>query len=133
MQGLLSNELLSRSNLFGSIGGSNIKSVQSGVINMSTTSKDNLIPISNVNLANSICYIVGTGSSFNPTQDKATIEFESSDQVKISVDFSPPSSTTLYWYVVEFNNLKSKQYGTITRPFSYIDITNINLQKSFII
>ena len=117
MEGLLSSNLLSKASIFGSSGGSNIKSYQSGVFTLSTLTGN--ITIASVGTSKSI--VITRAVYSNNTGDVATFEISSSLSSSTNIALTrynpaPVSVPTvlIYWEVIEFNNVKSKQTGTMS-------------------
>ena len=104
----------------------NIKSIQNGLVNTTSTSVD--VTISSVNTFNSIVMI----SSFSPgsTAAHATflVSFLSDTIIRI-VRTVGVSSSDISWQVIEFNQVKSKQAGLFNLTVyteTIVTITSIN-------
>lgn len=115
-------------------GGSNIKSVQRGSVVMTTATKD--IPISAVDMNNAIVLLnfaskLGGGSVVKPLCQKGQLTSSTNLQIT-ATDYS--SNVTVYWQVVEFNNVKSVQRGILAMQNVNKDVTisSINVDKSLI-
>lgn len=117
-------------------GGSNIKSIQRGSVSFSTSALDTTATISPVDITKSIVritYIGLTSSNRNPVlivpvlTNGTTITFTRKEALGTSV--------VVRWEVIEYNNVKSKQTGTIalngatavTATVTAIDMTKVML------
>lgn len=130
MNGLLSQNALGSFSLDG-VGGSNIKSIQSGTAAPTATSQT--ITISAIDMTKSIVKMTsnaGTGSNLSALMPKIVI----TNSTTLTITFqSTPPTTYLYWEVIEFNNVKSLQSGVTAIAASTspnITISSINLSKS---
>lgn len=144
MQGLLSNELLSESSLFGSFGGSNIKSIQKISKKLSNL-QSQTIPINPVDITKSIVILSGIlPSNVYPSETLASVRISSSTEVTVLID-DASNTPTIEIVVIEFNKVKSLQKGNVvvygssngiaivnqTVPISTIDISKSFLFSSF--
>lgn len=134
MQGLLSQNFLSKASIFGGGGGSNIKNIQrgTGITNDNDTVD---ITISEVDLSCSIVLI-----SFWCLQDYiskyyCTAKFTNSTTLRIQRGASDTQDVSFAWVVIEFNNVKSIQSGELyiedTSTSRDITINTIDPSKSF--
>lgn len=118
-------------------GGSNIKSNQSGVATMTTVSID--IPINTVDLSESIV-IVNFTESLNNTLSCLSIkgEITAANNLNLSRK-NADAGLTVYWQVIEFNNVKSLQKGTYVLPFNtgsldnLVSVNKYNISKSIVV
>lgn len=116
MQGLLGGNLLSKASIFGSSGGSNIKSIQRGSFAWNDTTTTKNIAISKVNKNNSIVKV-----GFQPSNSLAPAVYTFSGELRgdTNLQVVRESGTdvgtgiSFYWEVIEFNNVKSKQDGWV--------------------
>jgi len=113
-------------------GGSNIKSIQRGftALDGSTTSKTVTILAVDTTKAIIKVYYYNAGAAAVYTAIQAIISSATSFSL-IRGDING-STCSIYWEVIEFNNVKSLQKGTYG-GFGTISITSVNLSKSFII
>lgn len=94
---------------------SNIKSIQRGTIAVDTFKKN--VPISTIDLSRSIVLITYKMQSSNIGMEFVMAQLTASTNFELSVSVLPKyisDQTTVYWTVVEFNNVKSLQNGTVT-------------------
>ncbi|MFG3611006.1 hypothetical protein [Rummeliibacillus stabekisii] len=118
---------------------SNIKSIQNGETGISYPTTIS-ISISRVDINKSILifyYKNGTsGSSVNATEI-AVRGALSADQITFYTQYRSDYIKTIYWQVIEFNGVKSKQSGTFTATRNGIEetitISAINPSKAFIV
>lgn len=112
------------------VGGSNIKSIQRGVASLNGTSLS--IPISNVDLTKAIV-LIGF-SSLSSTGAANQIQAKFSDSTHILLSIFQTTTVPVSWQVIEFNNVKSLQYGTssVVGVANSTSISNINLDKSIL-
>ena len=118
------------------IGGSNIKSKQSGTVDIAgLTTKD--ITISAVDLSKSIVRVVFGGNAQAGMLNSVLVSawFINSTTIRV-YRYTSSSDTTqpIYWEVVEFNNVKSKQTGELicAAPTTDITISPVNLSKTML-
>jgi hypothetical protein len=105
------NEDLRLHGLIGGGGGSNIKSIQRGLV-IATNSVN--VTISSVDLANSVLIISYQGGGGTAVRNlKAMGKLTSSTNINFSLTTSA-GYVTVNWQVVEFNNVKSIQRGDVT-------------------
>ena len=106
-------------------GGSNIKSIQSGRLLMTATSHN--IAIASVDLSKSIV-IVNFSSSEASVSDAQYLftkgKLTSATNLNLTRYFAD-TNTTVYWQVIEFNNVKSLQTGELTLPFNTGSLDNL--------
>jgi len=111
MEGLLSGNLLSKASVFGS-SGSNIKSVQRGTVSMSgLTTVD--VTISPIDTTKSVVRQTSANSASGANGLLSSAIILNSTTIRFT---HPASVGTVYpvdWEVIEFNNVKSKQTGTV--------------------
>ena len=125
----------------GGSGGDNIKSIQRGSF-LDNKSKNQTVDISEIDLSKSICLIEydypRTTMGVSSTQSMLSIDFLNNTQIVIrrASEGSALSSDIrlIHWTVVEFNNVKSLQRGSISSSSSgrIVAITPVNMQKSLI-
>lgn len=133
MDGLLSQDYLGNSKLFGS-SGSSIKSIQRGETRMGTT--PNNVPISAVNLAKAIAKIsiklpAGADSIANGIAVKARLTSSTNlELTMVDTTWQP----YVEWEVIEFNNVKSLQTGltSISTTSQTATIASVDTSKSII-
>lgn len=134
MQGLLSQELLSKSSLFGSSSGSNIKSVQRGSVTIDSTSSID-INVSTVDVSKSIL-IVHFRNGWQYTNAVALMgTIINSTTIRLSTG-STTYNLVAKWQLIEFKNIKSLQSGILsssTGSAVTATISSVALEKSFVI
>jgi hypothetical protein len=115
-------------------GGIRIKSIQRGVTNFDGT----VLTVSTtlttpVILANSIVRIIAlAGGSDTASTSTANIEFENASTVKMTKS-SAINQLLVYWEVIEFENVKSKQSGkTFTGNGLTVTINSVDVNKSLV-
>lgn len=112
---------------------SNIKSVQRGEFNWaSETSVD--ITISSINENNAISIIDYFPTSYGDRSSTA-IQIINSTTIRLTRVSSLASGEIIYWQVVEFNNVKTKQQGIAQNTTGNIEnftISSIDLNKSIL-
>ena len=111
--------------------GSNIKSMQSGTYTL--TSTNGTVTISNVDLTKAFLIFSYTPSSADTSAAKqiTTGVLTNSTTITFTAN-SVPTGTLITWQVIEFNNVKSNQRGSIGAPTSTtqnITISNVNPSK----
>lgn len=121
-------------------GGSNIKSIQRGTATMETGLTEKLIDISTIDMNSAIVMV--SGCAYNESYaDRAFVaaEIASNAQIKLIRGYSSTNNNPISWQVVEFNNVKSLQRGSILLPFNSpypptVDVTvnTINPEKSML-
>ena len=119
-------------------GGSNIKSIQSGVFTMSAISND--IPISPIDITKSII-IISVINPFATSPNKMLVQGQiiSTTAIRIGTKIDATASyyPTVNWQVIEFENVKSLQKGDyFPSPVGSevaIAVSNININKSLLI
>lgn len=124
------------SNLLGNFGidgaGSNIKSIQRGVVTFSTTIPIN-ITISSVNFASSIVILTfDTGTNIGYA-DKVLVKgkLTSGTNLELTKYTAQTDYPTVYWQVIEFQNIKSLQQGEfIYSSGNTVTISAVNTAKS---
>lgn len=129
MQGLLSNELLSKSSLFGSSGGSNIKNIQSFDIELTKCIQD--IPINPIDL--SCAVVIPTIYVQSPsTSSSDCVLCKIVDSTTIELQCNTVSAKYVHVDIIEFNNVKSIQTGIAlpTSTESLIAVNPVNKSKS---
>lgn len=113
--------------------GGNIRSIQTGIANLTTQTTYN-IAISSVSTTSSIVRVWTRGNSpFNTNTDSVSADITNSTQVTLSRN-SGSTGVTVYWEVVEFNNVKSIQTGTkVVANYTsgdVVTVSSINSSKS---
>jgi hypothetical protein len=97
-------------------GGSNIKSIQRGIITWNNTNTAQTITISSVETSKSVILISHTGD-FARAQYTVGV-FNSSTVVNFTrnqgLNIGTGDERTVHWTVIEFNNVKSKQTGSLS-------------------
>ena len=106
-------------------GGSNIKSIQSGQVDIASTSID--ITISAVDLTKSIPIITYYNNQTTPSKSLLRAKLINSTTLRIYLD-TYGNVTPLTWKVIEFNNVKSLQTGDTSS--SSITVSSVNVNKS---
>jgi hypothetical protein len=138
MQGLLSNELMSKSSIFGGGRGSSIKSIQRGQSVIVNGDYNKTITISPVNLVNSIVVIHPIASNYyNVALETASIKFLNSTSIFAARMLNTGWSCSFVWEVIEFENVKSKQIGefsVLTGEYDKnIAINSVNTAKCLVV
>lgn len=113
-------------------GGSNIKSIQYGDTSMSGSTLD--IPISIVDLTKSIAIVSYTSGTDAANTSSPMAQFPNAGILNIST--AGISNSTISWRVIEFNNVKSLQKGSITLSATGnvpATITAVNRSKSIVV
>lgn len=114
------------------VGGSNIKSIQRGLLNVSAAISD--ITISNVDLSKSIVIVKAACTSFGSTAAYECVAqgfLTSGTNVRIKLgDHYSYNTVEVAWQVIEFNNVKSLQTGFATGGTT--SISAVNMSKSVV-
>lgn len=113
-------------------GGSNIKSIQRGMYNVTDTTTTIDISIANVDLTKSVPTISFDASYGNQMADLWKCELTSSTNLRITRIGLIATNIFVSWEVIEYNNVKSLQSGLCAAnayPFS-VSISNIDTSKS---
>lgn len=115
--------------------GSNIKSVQT--ITTTLVNKEMIIPIQNVNSANSIVIVtVLSANSSVPIHTILITADLADDNITARRGYSAPSGVDVSFQVVEFHGVKKIQKGSVTFPeYSYtqdVQINEVNTSKSIV-
>lgn len=115
----------------------NIKSIQSGEATNIITASEN-ITISSVDLAKSILHFSHTTyNANNEARYNIAGKFNSATELNFTSDEIPSIRKKIRWSVIEFNNVKSLQSGSLTHA-GIADteqtqaISNVNLDKSLL-
>jgi len=117
-------------------GGSNIKSIQTGSLSMTSGSTFD-VTISEIDLLSSVATVtVKTSSPTQSAGDIQAIQIEIKNSTTITIKRGATTSTevTIKWVVIEFNNVKSLQIGdyTLSSSSGYTPISSINKSKSIL-
>lgn len=125
-----------------SSGGSNIKSLQRGQANVYRATTDPWtkdVTISSVDLTKSIvqCGMVNFETEPYLSANLITIEFVNPTTIRIKCEVNQLEATSVYvyWEVIEFNNVRSKQNGEFTVGGTNepsVSISTINPVKSLV-
>jgi len=117
---------------------SNIKSIQTGFTAMDTTPKT--ITISSVDINNTIVIVSETskiGSSGYTQENTNAVSAKITNSTTLTLTNGQADSIiSVFWQVIEFNNVKSLQTGTFTFSSSSeqsITIAAVNLNKAMLI
>lgn len=113
-------------------GGSNIKSIQRGSVNVNATTVN--VAISSVDPTKAIVMLAVAGrSSGNSNYNLVSGAITSPTNIAFYIGASG-SSTTVDWVVIEFNNVKSFQSGNkvTTLATDSVTISNVNMEKSIL-
>lgn len=141
MEGLLNGNLLSRASIFGA-SGSNIKSIQSG---MEQLVSDNVnVTIASVNVNKSIILIfVSFGDDSATIQDLCVApEFLNNTTINLKRHRGTIDNARATWTVIEFNEVKSIQTGTVLINKSYdtsaedlttVTVSRVDISKSILL
>ena len=114
MQGLLSQSRILNSSIFGA-GGSNIKSIQTGLLNATSVSNNVNITAADKNKSIAKLNIRPSLSSTAVTRGLlSSIKFNSNTQINIAYNTSETAYPLASWTVTEYNNVKSKQEGSVS-------------------
>jgi len=116
-------------------GGSNIKSIQRGSATIVNGQVKLAITITEVNQSNSIVRVTHIGTSAEPRISLIRVTFLSNTQIEIEKNSSATPNDLIYWEVVEFNNVKSKQTGSVTLSSTSVvntTVTSVVLGKSMV-
>lgn len=134
MQGLLSGNLLSKASIFGSAGGSNIKSIQRGVATILYNATSSTVSIASVNTDKAIVKINIKGSADTP--DKLVVAVTLTNENTLTFARNTANADVyIAWEVVEFVSVKSKQTGTTTCAQGSdvnVPITAVDLAKCMV-
>lgn len=136
-QGLLSNELMSKSSLFG-ISGDTIKSIQKLIVQpwattSAVTTKD--ITISKVNPLNTIVLLNYQLNTAGANYQRPAVVLVNETTVRLLRNESAGVSlnTEVYIQIIEFESIKSKQTGSFTTTTdTSITISKVNSSKSIV-
>lgn len=116
-------------------GGSNIKSIQRGVATINGLSTVD-ITISSVDTTKAICR-VSTGNQ-GATFAKALFKSEitSATNLRLTRNTADANDVQTYWDVVEYNNVKLLQKGTVAinsgSSYATVNITSVDLAKAIL-
>jgi hypothetical protein len=113
-------------------GGSNIKSVQRGIVTISVLNTN--VTITTVDLSKSVLKFTSRAvqSPLDPSRIGVRGKLSSQTNINFTTESSSPG-TQVYWEVVEFNNVKSIQRGDVSNLASNAQtISTVNQQKSII-
>lgn len=132
----VAGNILSGVNLFGLAGTySNIKSIQRGTFAWGNFTTKN-VSISPINLSNSIVMLSDTNYRGGACYYRCTANLTSSTNIEFKIIASMGSDVANYnWTVVEFNNVKSKQSGSVaitSTSKQTIAINSVNIYKSML-
>lgn len=132
MQGLLSSERLGNSSLWGA-SSSNIKSIQRGTSTISASNPSVNTAITSIDTTKSIIRITTKSSSiFGASYDICKAVITSSTQLTFTRNTSNTNSITIYWEVIEFNNVKSLQSGQSGFAVTTVTVSAVNTSKSLL-
>ena len=119
-------------------GGSSIKSIQRGTATILAGASSVTIPITSVVTTNSIAFLTET-STQNPAiaKCKAYVIMDGSTQIRavLSTAVQADTTETVYWQVIEYNNVLSLQRGTSAFADStntFVTITAVILAKTIL-
>lgn len=116
-------------------GGNSIKSIQRGTANLSSMQPLD-ISITNINVSNSIIIITSYNYAYTDSEHQfATAKITSSNNIQLQRIATDTYNTTVAWQVIEFNNVKSKQTGSLTTTSATsidVIISSINVNKSIL-
>ncbi len=117
----------------GSLG--SIKSIQSGICSFTSSDNSKNVTISNVDLTKAIVIISNAGLAGSLQGDKFRSELTSSTNLLITHAYNASNAYNVTWQVIEFNNVKSLQYGTTTVNTTpqTVTITSVNTSKTIIL
>lgn len=125
-------------NLIGSYGidgpgGSNIKSIQKGLLTLTTPASQS-VAISAVNPSNSVI-VVWFNSTTSGIEDHEVAKGDFVNSTTISISRAAADTVgglAVSWTVIEFNNVKSKQEGLIAlnSTSNSLTISSVDLNKS---
>lgn len=136
MEGLLNGNLLSKASIFGSSGGSSVKSIQRGSHTMFgyNSPLTNIITISGVDISSSIIIIYFNSKASNTSLSAVMAEIINSTTIKFTGCVGGSTVYPFEWQVVEFNNVKSKQsgIGAYVSSDETFTISSVNTSKSLI-
>lgn len=114
-------------------GGSNIKSIQRGSFVFGYAETNKKITISNVDLGKTIVRLhyheIGVSNS---NSQKVRVQLLSGTQIEFNLEGTPTDNSTIYWEVIEFDNVKSLQRGSVIVDSPQVDmaINPVDIQKS---
>lgn len=113
------------------LSGSNIKSIQSGTSTLSATSLN--VPISSVDLSKSIVMINCSSTSNFADQTMVSAQITTNTNLQLS-KANATTAVVVNWVIIEFNNVKSKQTGSIASNggTASATITSINMNKALL-
>ena len=115
-------------------GGANIKSMQRGALSFPNGVSVQTVTISPVATDISLVKITSYGTS--DTANNTTYKVELTNTTTITISKETTSTiATIYWEVIEYNNVKSKQTGSLnltTDLETLVGITSINKDKSIL-
>jgi len=136
VEGLLSENLLTKASVFGS-GGNNIKSIQRGVVTLPVGTLLTNVTISTIKSSDSVV-IISSRASGNDGANELCIKAKitSSTNLELSRYGSTVDAVSISWQVIEFTNIKSLQKGDYTFASQgevTTTISPINTSKSIIL
>lgn len=117
-------------------GGSNIKSKQSGTVGITDLSQID-VAISPIDLSKSIVrvFFAGTGQITQLNYMMITVDFLTNSSIRIKRGASLGSYVQpIYWEVIEFNNVKSLQRGSLVMTTASQNVTcsPVDVSKSML-
>ena len=119
-------------------GGSNVKGVQRGIFSFTSGEKTKRIEISSVDLDRSVVLVHYAKLGSQPSRDqKVRAQLVSDTEIEFNIE-GDAYTNTIAWDVIEFNNVKSLQRGTLVAKFTNITsradlyIQPVNIQKSMV-
>lgn len=138
MEGLLSANLASKASVFGSSGGSNIKSIQRGTATIPYATNQLSVTINAVDVSKSIalCTERQIFSDYSTYLKAGIYQFTTTSLGLKRYNGGTSQALEVDWQVIEFNNVKSKQSGSATPPTGStqnVTINSVNMNKSILI
>jgi len=115
--------------------GSNIKSIQRGNGNIGLYNLSITINISSVDLTKSVVLVNSTSSILFPAGNLLKASFVSATQIKLELPATATGTAdvTFSWQVIEFNNVKTLQSGTVSIGSSQTQtISSVDTSKSVV-
>ena len=118
-------------------GGSNVKSIQSGSGTLDGSTLSSTIAVSAVNISKSVIIINTSTSGYSEPMGAMHLKAELTGPTTISISRGRENGIPLFysWVLVEFNNVKSKQTGSLnlgSNQFATQTISQISTAKSLV-
>lgn len=119
------------------LGGSNIKSIQTGTTTFNTSSATQVISPIDINKSILLISYYSVFGDNNPAKELVRGQISSANQLTFNLGATPGGNILVSWTVIEFTNVKSLQRGTLAKTANTTEqtltISAIDTTKCFII